>query len=216
MKRVGCPLCKGPDGYRFLRDDVRDFYQCAECRLVYVPPEQFLSAEAEKNRYDLHRNSLKDAGYRAYLSRLLNPVLERISPASRGLEFGCGPEAVLAALFRNAGHVVDTFDVFYRPEESVFQDRYDFITATEVVEHLRDPSHELERLWSCLNPGGILGIMTQWIVPAEAFSTWHYKNDPTHICFYSTETFIWLARQWGAELVFPERDVVLFLKKEQV
>ncbi len=216
MERIGCPLCKGLDWCRFFQDDVRDYYQCTDCRLVFVPPEQFLCVEAEKDRYDLHRNSPEDAGYRAYLSRLLNPVLERLAPASRGLDFGCGPEAVLAALFSNAGHVVDTFDVFYRPDAAVFNTRYDFITASEVAEHLRDPGQELERLWQCLKPGGILGIMTQWIVPAEAFSRWHYRNDRTHICFYSKETFAWLAQKWGATTVFPERDVVLFLKKEHV
>ena len=212
MKRIGCPLCKGPDGYRFLQDDVRDFYQCAECRLVYVPPEQFLSAEAEKKRYDLHQNSADSSGYQAYLSRLVKPMLERLLPASSGLDFGCGPEPVLAGLFMKAGHAVVTYDIFYQYDDTVFSGRYDFIAASEVVEHLRDPGQELERLWRCLKPGGILGIMTQWTVFVDAFPAWHYKNDRTHICFYSPETFSWLARKWGAATVFPEKDVTLFFK----
>ena len=37
-------------------------------------------------------------------------------------------------------------------------------TATEVVEHLRHPGKELDRLWSLLKPGGNLGIWlaAQW------------------------------------------------------
>lgn len=212
MERTGCPLCKDLDRNRFFQDDVRVYYQCTGCRLVYVPPEQFLSAEAEKNRYDLHRNSPEDAGYRAYLSRLANPMLERIKPGSRGLDFGCGPQPVLAGLFMRAGHSVVTYDIFYQKDDRVLDEQYDFITASEVAEHLRDPRQELERLWQCLRPGGILGIMTQWTVSVEAFPMWHYKNDRTHICFYSPETFSWLARKWGAEAAFPEKDVTLFLK----
>jgi len=189
-----CPLCQGHDCPEFARSTRRTFYRCAACGLVSVPAEQVLPLEDEKKRYDLHQNSPDDAGYEAYLSRLFKPVLARISPGSRGLDFGCGPEPVLANLFRKAGHSMATYDLFYQADAAVLDTRYDFITATEVVEHLRDPAHELDRLWRCLKPAGILGIMTQWIVPQNAFHQWHYKNDWTHIRFYSPETFAWLGR----------------------
>jgi hypothetical protein len=216
MKEMTCPLCGGYNPSLFSRDDVRDYYQCRTCNLVFVPPDQYLSLEDEKKRYDLHRNSPGDSGYLEYLNRLLSPMAERLKPGSNGLDFGCGPEPVLADLFRGAGHAMVSYDQFYRPDDSVFDDRYDFITASEVVEHLRHPAKEFERLLRCLRQGGILGIMTQWVVQPDAFSRWHYKNDRTHICFYSPETFSWLAQKWGTTTVFPERDVVLFLKKEQV
>ena len=47
---------------------------------------------------------------------------------------------------------------------------------------------------------------------ARAFATWHYKNDKTHICFFSVETFQWLAKKWDALLVIDSDDVVLFQK----
>jgi len=71
----------------------------------------------------------------------------------------------------------------------------------------------LERLWACLKHGGILGIMTKLAPDQDAFSSWHYKNDPTHVCFFSQFTFKWLADQWGAELTFADKDVVIFSKK---
>ena len=82
----------------------------------------------------------------------------------------------------------------------------------QVVEHLRDPQKELERLWTCLKQGGWLGIMTKSVARQEEFSQWYYKNDPTHVCFFSRETFVWLAHQWNAEVIFAEGDVVLFRK----
>jgi len=70
----------------------------------------------------------------------------------------------------------------------------------------------LDRLWSCLKPSGVLGIMTKRVIDQEAFSRWHYKDDLTHVCFYSTETFQWLAAQWHATVTFSGNDVVLLMK----
>jgi hypothetical protein len=56
--------------------------------------------------------------------------------------------------------------------------------------------------------------MTRSVVPREDFPRWHYKNDLTHIRFYSPETFRWLAAKWGADLQFPAEDVALFRRNE--
>jgi len=104
------------------------------------------------------------------------------------------------------------YDHFYARDPSVLEKQYDFVTATEVVEHLHNPKKELDRLWACLKPGGWLGIMTKLALDREAFARWHYKNDPTHVCFFSRLTFEWLAAQWQAELTFADKDVILFYK----
>jgi len=54
--------------------------------------------------------------------------------------------------------------------------------------------------------------MTKRVLDRQAFSSWHYKNDPTHVCFFSIKTFQWIAARWGADLTVPEKDVVLFTK----
>ena len=115
-------------------------------------------------------------------------------------------------MFQEAGHSMEIYDPFYAPDIKPLQQQYDFITASEVVEHLHHPRRELDRLWSCLKPNGSLGIMTKRVIDREAFSRWHYKDDPTHVCFNSIETFRWLAAHWRATLTVPENDVVLFMK----
>ena len=107
---------------------------------------------------------------------------------------------------------MEIYDHFYAPDTQPLKRSYDFITASEVVEHLHKPRQELERLWSCLKPNGSLGIMTKRVIDQQAFSTWHYKNDQTHVCFFSIETFQWFANHWGATLTEPEKDVVIFTK----
>jgi hypothetical protein len=115
-------------------------------------------------------------------------------------------------MLRRGGFEVSLYDVFYQPEESVLTGQYDFICATEVVEHLHRPGPELQRLWPLLAAGGWLGIMTKLVRDRAAFATWHYKNDPTHVCFFSQQTWRWWARQQGASVEFIGADVILLGK----
>jgi SAM-dependent methyltransferase len=140
------------------------------------------------------------------------PLLARLTPGSRGLDFGSGPGPALARMLTEAGHDVALYDPFYAPRRAVLTGRYDFITATEVVEHLHRPGPELDRLYRLLNPGGLLGIMTKRVIDRERFARWHYINDPTHVCFFSGATFDWLAARWQARLDFVDRDVIIIIK----
>ncbi len=206
-----CPLCETEESHFFYQDR-REFYRCPACQLVFVPPDHFLSLDDEKSQYDKHENSADDPRYRHFLGRLFNPLSQRLSPGSSGLDFGSGPGPTLSVMFEEAGHSMELYDPFYAPDLAPLEQQYDFITATEVVEHLHQPRRELDRLWSCLKPNGTLGIMTKRVIDREAFSKWHYKNDPTHVCFYSVETFHWLADYWSVPLTVPDNDVVLFQK----
>jgi methyltransferase family protein len=208
-----CPLCKASDVSMMYRDTQRDYFRCHICSIVFVPHKQFLTAREEKVRYDLHQNSSNDQRYRHFLNRLFIPLQERLSPESHGLDFGSGPGPTLSVMFEEAGYSMAIFDKYYESNPSVLTKKYDFITATEVLEHLQKPKEELDMLWACLKPGGWLGMMTKLALGREAFSRWHYKNDPTHICFFSAFTFEWLASQWQAELTFAGKDVILFHKK---
>jgi len=208
-----CSLCACKhEPAHFHSDLKRNYFRCSECYLIQIPPAQRLSQEAEKSEYDKHQNSPEDPGYRKFLSRLFNPLNERLKAGGHGLDFGCGSGPTLSIMFEEVGHKMSLFDPFYAPEKQIFQMRYDFITASEVVEHLHSPAKELQRLWSILNPGGWLGIMTKLALEQAAFSRWHYKNDPTHVCFFSDNTMRWLARKWQTNYVKIGADVALFQK----
>lgn len=214
---MACPLCKSDECVLFFEERgekrvKRPFHQCPTCSLIFVPPAHFLSATDEKKQYDFHQNDPADLRYRRFLSRLFLPMQERLSPNSLGLDFGSGPGPTLSLMFEEVGHRVAIYDPFYAPESDVFNQTYDFITSSEVVEHLHNPKRELNRLWSLLKPGGTLGIMTKLAISQATFANWHYKNDPTHVSFFSRETFNWLAAQWQAELEFFHKDVILLYK----
>ena len=215
MKKYKCVLCGNEDAVWILTDDtrmnyVRDYYHCPKCFLIFVDPDQRLDAEEEFSRYEMHENSPEDPGYRKFLGRLFKPMEERIEPNSFGLDFGSGPGPTLNLMFEKAGHTVRIYDPFYADEPSVFDEQYDFITTTETAEHLFDPLMELDRLWSCLKPGGYLGIMTKRHRGPDHFKNWHYKNDDTHVVFFHEETFRWLGKRWNSEPEFLRSDVVIF------
>ncbi len=207
-----CPLCESASVYHFAEDKRRPYLRCEVCALVFVPSGFHLSAALEKAEYDLHQNRVDDAGYRGFLSRLAEPMLARLQPASRGLDFGCGPGPALAAMLGEAGHPISLYDPFYFADRDVLGRTYQFVTATEVLEHLHHPGAELDLLWSMLEPLGWLGVMTKLVIDAQAFEKWHYKNDPTHVCFFSRETFSWWASRYEAELEFVGSDVI-FLRR---
>lgn len=167
--RKFCPLCTSENAARFHNDKRREYLLCPTCHLIFVPPEHHLSAEDEKAQYDLHENSPEDPAYRQFLGRLLRPMQERIAPKSQGLDFGSGPGPTLSVMFEEIGHSMSIYDHFYAQDLSVLDKPYDFITATEVVEHLHYPGKELDRLWACLKPGGHLGIMTKLALGHEIY-----------------------------------------------
>ncbi len=206
-----CPVCRGLPRELFFRDS-REFFRCPDCELVFVLPCRYLSLQEEKAVYDQHENSPDDFEYRKFLSRLFEPMLQRLHPNSNGLDFGSGPGPTLSVMFEEAGHKMEIYDPFYAPDITPLSQQYDFITASEVVEHMHQPTEELDRLWSCLKPGGLLGIMTKRVTDQSKFAGWHYKNDPTHVCFFSKKTFQWFAAHWNAVLTIAGNDVVLFRK----
>ncbi len=207
-----CPLCQTPKTSPFWEDKKRVYRRCETCLLVFVPAAYHLCPVAEKAEYDRHCNHPADLGYRRFLSRLSAPLCEKLPAGARGLDFGSGPGPTLAPMLTEAGFPTTLYDPFYAPDPAVLGKRYDFVTCSEVVEHFRQPDQEFSRLWQLLADVGWLGIMTKLVIDRQAFARWHYKNDPTHIIFFSRQTFLFLADHLGARIEFVEPDVVLLQK----
>ena len=209
-----CPLCHDNKGKLFFEEKKRSYYECQNCNLIFVPQQYHLSSREEKNLYDQHENNPEDDGYRKFLSRIFIPLVEKLNPRSYGLDFGCGSGPTLSVMFEERGHTVELFDHYYKPNEKVFSKTYDFVVLTEVIEHLSSAKFEIERILSLLKPGGWLGIMTKLSTGKESFPLWHYKNDPTHISFYSKDTFTWLANNYSLSIEFIGSDAIILQKKK--
>lgn len=228
LEAEGCPLCMNQDcgifwrepatrrrrGRDVARKHVREYRYCSVCDLVFVPPAYLLDAETEALIYAEHQNSPADPGYRRFLSRLFNPMLERLQPGKEGLDFGCGPGPALSHMFMECGFLMHVYDPLYACDKTVLDTTYPFVTCTEVMEHMYSPHADLRLLWDLVQPGGMLGVMTSLRPGVDKFKTWRYKDDATHVRFYSRRTMLWLASQWDASLEFVARDAMIFTKKE--
>lgn len=208
-----CPLCGSDHVDSFFEDKKRAYLSCLHCKLVFVTKKYWLSLEDEQATYDLHENDPQDQGYRRFLSRLSTPLLKKLGTNQKGLDFGCGPGPTLSLMLQEQGHHVDLYDPLFCNDTSVFGKHYDFICATEVVEHMHNPNQDFSFLFQMLKPGGWLGIMTKLVIDKNAFSKWHYIHDMTHVCFYSRPTFEYIAQRFNADLSFIGKDVILLNKK---
>lgn len=207
-----CPVCEGLEVRAFQVVGDRAYGRCDRCGATFLDPEQRPSREAERAEYALHQNTGGDAGYRAFLSRVAVPLLQRLAPGSSGLDFGCGPGPVLADMLREAGHTVALYDPFFHPDTGALATVHDFVTCTEVAEHFHDPAAEFRRLNALLRPGGWLALTTCFQTDDARFAQWHYRRDPTHVVFYREATLRWLARHHGWRCEVPCANVVLMQK----
>lgn len=203
-----CPVCLGPGG-SFMHVEGRDYGRCDTCGARYVARADLPSRDVEAAQYALHRNEVDDPGYRRFLARLAGPLMARLGPASRGLDYGCGPGPALAVMLRAAGHEVALYDPFFAPDPAPLAGSYDFVTCTEVAEHFHAPAAEFDRLAGLLAPGGWLAVMTCFQTDDARFAKWQYRRDPTHVVFYREETLHHIARERGLQCEVTCKDVAL-------
>jgi len=210
MPNNRCPLCHASSIHPFHQDNRRYYFQCARCQLVFADRTTLLSDAEELAQYQLHENNLEDSGYRRFLQRLAGPLLRSLPAAGlSGLDFGCGPGPLLAQMLREAGQHMAIWDPYFAADAAVLQQRYDFISCSETIEHFVNPAQEWALWLKLLKPGGTLAIMTKRYTTAAAFAGWHYKLDPTHVSFFSTDTFAYLAKRDGFTLNIADNDVVI-------
>lgn len=208
---MNCPLCNMPEEKTFAAGG-RNYHVCGRCGLLYMDISDHLDADEEKKRYSFHQNSIDDEGYVAFLGRVIEPSMQYLNAGMNGLDYGCGPNPVLAKLVEDKGLKCDYYDPFFFPECKA-DAKYDFIFATECFEHFFNSRKEVEKICAMLSSNGILGIMTELMGDSTDFATWYYKNDPTHVCFYSNETINYICQTYNFKQLYNDNHRVIILRK---
>lgn len=206
-----CPLCQQDTQSQLKGADRRQYFACSTCLLIFADPSHHLSASEEKLRYLTHENNIENAGYVSFLNRAIEPALRLINQDMQGLDYGCGPEPVLCQLLARQSIHCSPFDPIFYPQKP--QGPFDFIFATECLEHFFNPLRDITTLFGLLKPRGIVIIMTELWTNQEHFANWYYTRDPTHVCFYHRETFEWLAKNYGANIISTDSHRVFILEK---
>jgi SAM-dependent methyltransferase len=205
-----CPLCSIAGQTKAVTGaDSRQYHLCCSCSLIFVDPCHHLSLAEEKAHYTTHENSIENDGYVNFLNLVLQPMRPYLDDTMRGLDYGCGPGPTLSQLLKRQGIACDDYDPLFASRP--LQPPYDFIFATECFEHFYKPNKEIQQVCRLLKPGGLLGIMTECWTTLDQFAKWYYTKDPTHTAFFHEDTFSFLCRQFGLEVLWKdEKRVVIF------
>jgi len=210
-----CRVCLGENPELFYQEGKLVYWSCPGCGAIFMDEAGLPDAHEERRRYLEHNNDPADPGYRRFLNRLAEPLLQKVPGRSLGLDYGCGPGPALAMMFREAGHHMELYDPFFHPDKKVLEQKYGFIACSETAEHFHRPYQEFSRLHKMLCSGGWLGIMTCFFLPGQDFKSWYYRRDPTHVVFYKPRTFEVLAGMFGLNMEVPAANVVLMHKREK-
>jgi len=209
MQKQYCSLCNSETKH-FLTFRKKDYHKCSNCDAIFMLPEFFVSLETEKNRYELHSDGSDNPGYLSFIKPITDYVKNNFTTQDKGLDFGAGHSVVIADLLNRSSLNVKIFDPFFHNYQELLNDKYDYIIACEVVEHFHNPLKEFTLLYSMLNPNGKLIIMTDPLRETTIFSNWYYKNDETHVFFYSLKTFQFIKENFQfKELMINDRLIVL-------
>ncbi len=193
---VSCPLCLNRKSFKTLEGpDKRAYTKCNDCQLIFTGTRFHPSVNEEIKRYSEHKNGIEYPGYVEFLNQAIEPALPHISGDMKGLDYGCGPTPTLSLLLKRQGYKCDDYDPLFFPE--ITDKVYDYIFATECFEHFFLPGKEIQRIYEMLGPQGFLIIMTEPWRTEEAFSSCYYARDNTHVSFYHSRTFEFIAEKFG-------------------
>lgn len=191
--------------------DNKQYYQCNNCELYFLDPKLRLNFEEERARYETHNNDITDSRYQKFVTPLLETIIQNVSQNSLGLDFGAGTGPVLSHMLLGLGYKTLLYDPYFHNDKLVLENKYDYIFACEVIEHLYNPRDEFLMLNKALNQGGKFFFMTEILTESIDFSTWYYRKDPTHVVFYSKKTFLWIKEFLNFnKLEFIENKIIVF------
>lgn len=210
-----CKIC-GFETESFRHSKLGRYHHCKNCEFIFKDSEDFISDLEAFDIYETHQNSIDDEKYVLYFKNFIDEaVWPFIGECKRALDFGSGPQPVLAYVMKkDYGIKMDLYDLFYAPDEAYKNKKYDLITSTEVIEHLSNPFECLQHFYDLLNEGGILSLMTQFHSnEISSFINWHYMRDRSHISFFRLKTFEILAKQIGFKIVYSNQKQYVTFKK---
>lgn len=217
-----CPLCDAPASFLF-RKDGAPFYQCSACRFRFCRPERNANLDNELAEFepayldylDLTPEDPANLGsQQRWIERHLSLAEARV------LDVGAGSGKWVRHL-RAAGVTATgvepnraLFDRFLA-EPDFFQgtleefviarpgERFDVVTAFDVIEHVPDPAAVLEAASALLEPGGWLFLSTPDArsLPARLLGRrWHYYHR-YHLSYLDHAQLKTISRPRGFQLL---------------
>ncbi len=207
-----CSLCNSTHTLLLFKTKKRTYYQCNHCSTICLHPDFYLNLTFEKERYDKHSDNIEDKGYQNFVSPLINSITTNYKTTSLGLDYGCGKTAIVQQLLQRKGFSISGYDPIYFPNIDSLKFTYDFITCCEVAEHFYTPLFEFKKLNQLLLPKGKLFLKTYLYNSSIDFGSWWYKNDPTHVVFYTKKSLEFIKENCSFSDLHIHNDHIILSK----
>lgn len=114
-------------------------------------------------------------------------------------------------------HCIQGWDPLFNQREKTEEN--DLVLCLEVAEHFENPREEFIALADSCKGGGVIALGTlplpENIIVPEGFKTWWYKDDRTHVSFYTEKAAIACGKAAGLEyLGMASSRIFMFYKPE--
>ncbi len=244
-----CELC-GSGKAKLLYPNLEKVYRCKDCGFIFSFPQPSLETlkKLYSESYFVSRQSVA-TGYDDYIRDEENirrtfqkrfRTIDRFqTKPGRVLDIGCAAGFFLAVA-RERGWEVKGIeisdyaaayarksgaDVYCGPLESFEpsgEKLFDVVTLWDVIEHVRQPRRDLEKIYRLLKPGGWLVLATPDV---DSLTHWLFRErwmgfkDEEHLFFFSGKSMTQLLKQCGFRVVmskFEGKYVSLDLFKRRI
>ncbi len=204
-----CPLCGGRK-YIYYRLNEKTYYQCEKCNSISLDESVHLNPEEEMKRYLEHNNDVEDTGYQNFVKPITSAIFKDFDENHKGLDYGAGSGPVITKILTDYSYNIKTYDPYFHNFPDYLKERYDYIACCEVIEHFYHPYCEFKRLKKLLNKNGVLYCQTGIYKENINFKDWYYKNDPTHVFFYTEKSIYWIKEHFDFKDITIRNRLIIF------
>ena len=201
-----CPLCGG-EKYFFKRYNRRSYYKCEKCKGVSLDKNYYPTPEEEKKRYLEHNNDVHDIRYQNFVSPIVSAIRNDFTKQHKGLDYGAGTGPVITKLLTDYSYDIKPYDPYFYNYPDYLKQKYDYIACCEVIKHFYNPYNEFRKLKRMLNKDGKLYCKTELLKENITFENWYYKNDLTHVFFYTEKSLQWVKENFSfSNIIIKHKD----------
>lgn len=174
-----------------------EYYRCDSCGSINCPEmqqwEPYKLAEKVYNdayiNYDPDYVNTRPSNYAKWFA---DNVVKQYSNKISHLDYGSGSGVMSCILKEDHGWNSSAYDPYYN--SVVPTEKFDFITAIEVVEHSTNIEKTIQDMLKYLKPNGIIMFSTQFAKPEYDISWWYIGARNGHISIVSREGMKHIAR----------------------
>lgn len=204
-----CPVCQSTALSQTLEKYGVKYWSCQSCELLFVDDFDKSIIETHNDgpevRANIENQSTRLKRVVTYLGRI----------PGRVLDFGCGLGTYVEFLKSNGIQAVGIDQDTELQIEHITPSTLDAINMVEVIEHISDPLHLIERLLKLLKPDGVLYLESSFVDFLKPLDRSPYINPKIgHICIQSRKSMNYMKEELSIELIWINNNTAILRRSE--